>query len=111
MALLKGLMNQSERAILKARGWDLTVLPESEQSSMPGTGKDEDLMCEVFVESNMFEIMDSSEWEGGYEEGHPLPLRKTWRDAVLDEMTSLEYSEWLMQKMNREQETSKNKGE
>jgi len=88
MAFIKGLMSTNERTVMLRRGWDLEVLPDVEQAE----GSEDIKECELYVDSDMFEILDGNEWDGG---AAVLDTwRRLWRKAVSRGKTDLEFRAW-----------------
>ena len=59
MAYIVGLLTEEEEQELKQRGWEIEPAP-----SQLVDAADADRMKMVFVDTNMFDVMNGADWEG-----------------------------------------------
>jgi len=64
MAYIIGLVSPEEKAELERRGWEIET-PPTEFETDPYTDNLNHKMIMVWVDSNLFDIMDGPDWEKG----------------------------------------------
>lgn len=89
MAWIMGSLNPSELAVLRGRGWRVETLDKFDGVE-PSAFGDDTYGC--YIDNDMFKIMDGPDWDKG-DKGESE--REQWQEEVLNELTTLDFPEWL----------------